>query len=129
MILAARQLGWLAATPEDRNHSKPVRWPHNRARQLEIEGRDYGMPEIEAGQYLLDALMHAGPSIIDPMGNERPLSWVEIAAYQMATRRITEPWEAETLADLSRAYLEGKAQGTDPLGMSPVRAINEDEDA
>lgn len=77
---------------------------------------------MTSGQYLLDALLEAGPSYRDALGSERSLGWSEIHVYQMASQAITEPWEARALIDMSRAYLKGKIIGTDPLGMEPMES-------
>jgi len=55
-----------------------------------------------------------------PMGGWLPLSWLEIEAFGRATGRISTPWEHETLADMSRAYVAGLSEGRDLLGIMPM---------
>ncbi|SMP36847.1 hypothetical protein SAMN06265373_1217 [Shimia sagamensis] len=64
--------------------------------------------------------MEAGPTYLDAMGSERALDWLQVHAYQSSSQAICEPWEARALVNLSRAYLEGKAIGTNPLGLEPL---------
>jgi hypothetical protein len=83
-------------------------------------GRQPPLVTLKAGQYLLDALMEAGPSKQDAMGGEGPLGWIDVWAYGQATQAIAEPWEFEALSRMSRAYVEGKIKGTHPLGIAPM---------
>jgi len=83
-------------------------------------GRKPPLVTLAAGQYLLDALMEAGPAKHDPMGGERPLEWIDLWAYSQTTRAVTEPWEFEALIRMSRAYVEGKVKGANPLAKAPT---------
>lgn len=53
------------------------------------------------------------------MGDRTPLTWPELWAFGQATQTITEPWEYEALAAMSRAYLEGWRHGENPLAIAP----------
>lgn len=68
---------------------------------------------------MLDALFRAGPLGQPTMAGRTSLSWSEIVAFASGTHRISEPSEIEDLFDMSRAYLEGLAQGEEPLGSPP----------
>lgn len=54
-----------------------------------------------------------------PMGGWLPLSWAELYAFGKATGRIGDPWEYETLAAMSAAYVSGLAD-TALLSIPPV---------
>ncbi|MEH6775538.1 MAG: hypothetical protein V7668_16560 [Cereibacter changlensis] len=87
-----------------------------RARRLR---EPLGLPELDGGQYLVDAMFRLGPTRSAGMG-EAPADWPEIDAFARATGRISEPWEAEALFDMCRAYHAAREAGTDPLAMSPA---------
>ena len=48
-----------------------------------------GLPEIDAGQYLIDAMMALGPTRSNGMGEE-PTDWHIIAPFVQATGRLPE---------------------------------------
>lgn len=83
-------------------------------------GRPPPLVDLPAGQYLLDALLQAGPSKIAAMGGEGPLAWLDLWAYAQATQAVSEPWEFEALSRMSRAYVEGRQTGANPFGIAPV---------
>lgn len=87
-----------------------------RARRLR---EPLGLPELDGGQYLVDAMFRLGPTRSTGLG-EAPADWPEIDAFARATGRISEPWEAEALFDMCRAYHAAREAGTDPLAMSPA---------
>lgn len=78
------------------------------------------MPDIEAGAYLIDALMEAGPTLAHPMGGEMPLDWPTVAAYGQVMQTVSDPWEYKALIDMSRAYLAARIAGKSPLAMPPI---------
>ncbi|MGR3574010.1 MAG: hypothetical protein ACU0CF_04645 [Sagittula sp.] len=86
--------------------------------------RERGKPietvELEAGDYLVEALLSAGPTTRDAMGGEAPLPWSEVWAFASATRAVSEPWEMQALVAMSRAYIEGKAGGATPFAIAPI---------
>lgn len=79
------------------------------------------IPEVPvtAGAYLFDALISAGLCTWGAMGDPMPLSWAEIWAFGQATRAVSEPWEFETLAEMSRAYVAGLHLGRDEFADPP----------
>lgn len=83
-------------------------------------GREPPLVSLIAGQYLVEALMEAGPSKPDAMGGESSLGWADLWAYGQATQAISEPWEFAALSRMSRAYVEGKAAGVNPLAKAPT---------
>lgn len=83
-------------------------------------GEDFALPDIEAGAYLIDALMEAGPTLAHPMGGEMPLDWPTVAAYGQVMQTVSDPWEYKALIDMSRAYLAARIAGKSPLAMPPI---------
>jgi hypothetical protein len=91
----------------------------SRSQMYRDEGKTPPVESVPAGSYLIEALFAAGPSMSGAMGGEAPLSWSEIHAFMAATSTITEPWEAQALFDMSRAYVRGKDVGRNPFGIYP----------
>ena len=81
-------------------------------------GEEPPLTEIEAGQYLLDALFEVGPVSQDGMGNWRPISWTDLQAYASLTGAIGERWEMHTVMRMSKAYLKGISD-KEPLSIPP----------
>lgn len=69
---------------------------------------------------LLDALALLRWANPMPMGGWLPLSWAEIDAFARLTGRLSSPWEAETVAAMSAAYVSGLTEGRDLLSIMPV---------
>lgn len=78
-----------------------------------------GLPDLDAGGYLVEAMLRLGPMRSDGMG-ERQADWPEIDAFARLTGRITEAWEAELLHDMCAAYTQERSQGENPLTIPPV---------
>ena len=79
----------------------------------------FGLPDIDAGRYLIDAMMCMGPTRSNGMG-EVPTDWDIILPFAQATERVSEPWEMETLADMCVGYCRAKEDGANPLAIAPV---------
>lgn len=95
-------------------------WPHTRLEQYRKEGKAPPMPTITAGQYLIDALLKLGACKPGAMGGEVPVEWLDVVAFSMATRAVSEAWEMEALHTMSGAYCEGKELGRDVFSKSPM---------
>ena len=95
-------------------------WGYNRAGSYPRMGQPVPWPQIDAGQYMIDALMDAGPTKPAPMGGDVPLDWLDISAFMGATGDITEPWEAKTLKRMSAAYWQGREEGKDVFSIAPM---------
>lgn len=78
-----------------------------------------GLPRIEAGEYLLEAMFRLGPMRNSGMAATAP-DWAEIQAFARLTGRISEPWEAEALFDMCQGYNEAREAGENPLAISPA---------
>lgn len=81
------------------------------------------MPTLSAGQYLIDALHKMGASKAGAMGGEMPVEWLDIVAFSMATREVSEAWEMEALHRMSGAYCEGKELGRNVFAKSPMDQV------
>lgn len=75
--------------------------------------------EIKAGTYLWDAFRSIGIGKTGGFGAS-PLEWIDIWAYSQATRRVSEPWELETLYEMSAAYFRELERGKNPFAKSPL---------
>lgn len=113
MILAARQWGHLHAVPKNCGGESWLK-RYRRLRQ------PLGLPELDGGEYLIDAMFRLGPIRADGMGL-RPADWPEIDAFARLTRRLSAPWEFEALFDMCAGYFAAHEAGQDPLAMSPVQ--------
>lgn len=90
---------------------------------MRAAGQDLPLPEIDGGEYLIEALGAEGAlgwATTDGMGNILPLPWSEISAFSTVTEVIAEPWEAQQLRAMSQAYVAGLRLGRDPLAVAPM---------
>jgi len=76
------------------------------------------LPELLAGEYLLDALREAG-TFTQTVGGILPLTWLELRAYILLTGAIGADWENRLVMMLSREYVDGYNIGLDPAGKPP----------
>ena len=107
--MQAAQWGYLHATPEK----------YKDTRLAMYGGEAVGIEAEIEGAYLLDALFTVGPSEWQG-GEERPISWAELAAYAKATGDVQEPWELRAIMAMSRAYIRGKREGVNVHCIAPV---------
>lgn len=77
------------------------------------------MPEIEAGEYLLEALFEAGPVKSNGFG-PAALTVTDAAEYGRVMGTLVEPWEFRLLHLMSAAFLDGYRSGADPLAIQPM---------
>ena len=118
--MAAAQLGFLHSTISPKN-SQGEEQPAEKNRLADYLDNDLDPPlvEIIAGQHIWQAFVALGIYKHGGMG-PLPLEWIDIWAYSQATGRVTEPWELETLHEMSGAYLANLERGKDPFARSPV---------
>lgn len=77
------------------------------------------LPELVGGEYLIDALLTAGPTTSSGMG-EGPLDWLTIDAFARCTGDLTEQWELKALHRMSRIYLTEREAGKAMFRKAPV---------
>lgn len=101
----------------------PSRREEMLARKVEVE-----MPPLDCGHHLLGYLYEFGPAMAGGMG-AAPVTFAEMAAWQLATGVDLEPWEARLLRRLSSDYVAESHQASKPdrpppWGESaPLRAV------
>jgi hypothetical protein len=76
--------------------------------------------ELDAGEYLLDILMEAGPSKSSPMGGAEALDWRDLQAYDSFSAGMMEHWEALLVIQMSAAFVRGLDEGKSPFSKSPL---------
>ena len=86
---------------------------------LRRRGEPVPLPELDGGEYLVEAMLRLGPMRQTGFGL-RPADWVEVEAFARATRRITEPWEAEVLMDMCAGYHAAYEAGEDLAQVAPM---------
>jgi hypothetical protein len=84
--------------------------------------RDIGQtPEFSpllGADYMLDALRSIG--FVHNTGfGEGPFPWSELDAFARCSNRISEPWEYETLRDMSAHYIAGTRLGAKVFAKPP----------
>jgi len=84
-----------------------------------LRGFPSGLPKLDAGEYLIDAMFVMRPTRSNGMG-EVAADWDTIDAFARVSGRISEPWEAETLFAMCEAYHKGLDAGVNPLAIAPV---------
>ena len=87
---------------------------------MQIEKLTIPVVNVSVGQYLLEAFFDAGPTIPDPHVGEQPLRWGDVLDYAQASGEISEPWEMRILVQMSKAYVDAKMHGKNPLSRSPL---------
>lgn len=80
--------------------------------------------ELDAGEYLLNILIEAGPIKSAPMGGVQSLDWVDLAAYATLTASDFEPWESLLLRKMSDAFVLGMNEGASPFSIPPADRKN-----
>lgn len=125
--IAASQLGWLDAVPAMvASDGKTHRWDYNRRTHLEKSKRGE-VVEVYVGdaEYLLTAMMEAGPYSIALNGDKIKITWADLNAYIEATEAVSSVREKRMIRTLSEFYLRGLAQGTNVAGISPIELAKE----
>ena len=90
-----------------------------------MRGAPLRLVQLDAGEYLLDALVKAGLCGWSPMGDPEPLSWLDLWAFGQATRDVSEPWEYEALAEMSRAFVAGLVLGRNEFSDPPYAGADD----
>jgi hypothetical protein len=75
---------------------------------------------LEAGEYLIDMLMEAGPIKPGGMGGSVPLDWLDVQAYASLMCDDIADWEALLLVRMSQAFALGLSEGTNPFSIPPI---------
>lgn len=123
MILYVRQLAWLGAVPDPPKRKisdKPKKEEERKSRwdRIRDDDRTPELPEISAAGYLVQYLFDIGPTLAGGMG-DAPLTHSEVRAFMENTGISLQPWEAQALRTLSRAYVAESSRATDPACPPP----------
>lgn len=84
---------------------------------LKGAGRPLGVPDVDVGQYLIDAMFRIGPVRSNGMA-ELPTDWDLILPWCHA-RGFEQP-EQDLIFDMCQAYAAEKAAGVNHLAIAPV---------
>jgi hypothetical protein len=77
------------------------------------------LPDLPDTETLTDHWRELGLARPLPMGGCGAFEWQEVAAYIQLTQSDLQPIEAQTLVDMSRAYVSALAD-ENPLSKSPM---------
>jgi hypothetical protein len=76
--------------------------------------------ELDAGEYLVDILMEAGPIKSAPMGGVLAIHWGDLRDYDHFALGGIEYWEAKLLIQMSEAFVAGMNEGSSPFSIPPA---------
>ena len=80
---------------------------------------------MDGGEHLIDALIKLKFCGNAPMGGVMPHSYGDVLDFARGSQRIDEPWEIETLVDMSHAYCKGLQHGKNPFAKSPMQMFDD----
>lgn len=118
-------MAWLNAVPEYKGpKSKSGDAPKtSRRQQLMQDGVPPQLPEVLAGQYLLNWLFEVGPTQPAGMGSG-PVTFQELAAWQQQAGIELQPWETSLLRRLSVEYLNESYEATNAARPPPYGELH-----
>lgn len=122
---------WLSAVPESKSKCDGPRL--SRLQQYrEQQGEDaplLQLPELDAGEHLVDWLHRAGTVGHGAMGGVMALSWQELQAWDRLSGTGLTPWEAEAIMHLSQTYAAMSNKATKADCPAPYQPEDFDRDA
>ncbi|MBY0455261.1 MAG: hypothetical protein K2Q11_10335 [Burkholderiaceae bacterium] len=95
----------------------------SRRDRLAQDGVPPQLPDVFAGQYLLDWLFEIGPTQPAGMGSG-PVTFQELAAWQQQAGIELQPWEASMLRRLSVEYLNESYEATNAARPPPYGELH-----
>ena len=128
-----RHSAWLGAVPEAAPGARADAAKLSRRERIERDGGEIEMPPFDDGEYLIAYLYELGPTVAAGMG-AGPVTFAEMAAWQVARGFELEPWEARLLRRLSVDYLAESHRATErncppPWGGSVAVRVSHDRAA
>lgn len=99
---------------------KPKDWTESRTEILNKRNISLRYPNIEGGEFLIEALQQMGPFTYMQNGELTSQSWAEITAFCSCSDLIETTREAQLLHGLSQEFCEGHRRGVNPLGIEPM---------
>lgn len=111
-------MAWLQTVPrkpERKNIAAAGRGDERmtRAQRIAEEGGALQLPPVDAGGYLIDYLMDAGP-VAHGAAGPVPLASLDLLAWRCMSGIVLAPWEASLLRRLSRDYAVEAARAEAP---------------
>ena len=106
----AKQLGWLHTKPEGSELTRL---------QLYNQWDDWPN-DLESVSYLITAALGLRLGVPTDKGGLLPHKWSDVVSYAKEVACLTEPWEINTLMDMSEGYVNEFMNGRDPLRTSPM---------
>lgn len=106
-------MGWLASTPEKDKDTR------SRGERYLDAGLPPPLVEIEAGDYLIEAMRELGPVRSNGMSLTIP-HWQELEAFARSNGLDLRPWEFRAIRKLCAAYLSGFNSGKEALSIPPI---------
>lgn len=119
-------MAWLHAVPKapEKKQVKPKEG--SRLATLKEQGREPRLPEA-ALKYLVDYLLEVGPTEQGGFG-PKPLSHVELMAWQINMHRRLQPYEVDFLRRLSVTWCVESQRAQDPVALPPYAAEMTEDD-
>jgi hypothetical protein len=112
-------MGWLNAIIELKG-DKSKRPKESRLMRHNANNTPAPFVELDAGEYLLEILMEAGPVKSQPMGGVAALSWGDLRDYDHFLAGGMEQWEDLLLIQMSGAFSTGMTEGASPFSIPPA---------
>ncbi|KAK1548909.1 hypothetical protein Q3G72_017525 [Acer saccharum] len=112
LVEYVRYAAWLNATPQPKDpKSRALR---QRRKDVEEVLGYVPEPDLDAGAYLLEILFQIGPAFA-----EAPLTEGDLEPWERRRDVKLEPWEAECVISMSRAYLGESHTAREPSALPP----------
>lgn len=83
------------------------------------------LPEIPAGERLVDMWQDLGFYRLLSDGSQAPFEWQELSAFRQMSGHSISHIEASCLMDMSRAYVAG-VNDTNPFSIPPMERHSDD---
>jgi hypothetical protein len=112
-------MGWLNAIIELKG-DKSERPKESRLMRHNASNTPAPLVELDAGEYLLQTLMEAGPIKSQPMGGFAAINWSDLRDYDHFLAGGMEQWEALLLIQMSGAFVTGMNEGASPFSIAPA---------
>jgi|TARA_R110000796_G_scaffold14066_3_gene46179 hypothetical protein len=112
-------MGWLNAIIESKG-DKSDRPKESRLMRHKANNTPAPFVSLDAGEYLLNILMEAGPVKQAPMGGLVALHWSDLRDYDHFCIDGIEYWEAKLLIQMSEVFVTGMNEGASPFSIPPA---------
>lgn len=118
--MAAHTEGWLSSHAEMSLGDKTTVQKENREQLLRLLGREVVRPVVTEGAGLMRAVSDFGWYRRTEMGGMEPIRILDVLPATLLPDSPVRSWrDAKTISMLSRAYIRGLDEGTEPLSIPP----------